>query len=49
MGIFYDILIMGVGGGTRVLINDLKPDREDLTALAYNIGRNKGLKNLEEF
>ena len=26
-GIVYDKLIMGIGGGARVLINDLKPDR----------------------
>ena len=26
VGIFYDQLIMGLGGGHRVLINDLKPN-----------------------
>ena len=25
VGIFYDMLIMGIGGGVRVLINDYKP------------------------
>ena len=27
-GIVYDRLIMGIGGGIRVLINDLKPHRK---------------------
>ncbi|GAG69503.1 unnamed protein product [marine sediment metagenome] len=45
-GIFYDELIMGVGGGVRVLINDKKPDVEDNTAIAICIERNKGMKNI---
>ena len=49
-GIFYDQLVMGVGGGARVLINDLKPDEEDPnnpTAIAINIKRNIGLKDVK--
>lgn len=46
MGIFYDKLIMGLGGGTRVLINDLKPSSESPTAVAINIPRNKGVKDV---
>jgi hypothetical protein len=49
-GIFYDQLVMGVGGGARVLVNDLKPDEEDPnnpTAIAINIKRNTGLKDVK--
>jgi hypothetical protein len=45
LGIFYDQLIMGIGGGERVLINDRKSDGRD-TAFSYNIDRNKGVGNL---
>ncbi len=45
-GIFYDQLIMGIGGGIRVVINDLKPDENFETALAINLVRNKGVKNV---
>jgi hydroxymethylpyrimidine pyrophosphatase-like HAD family hydrolase len=43
-GIFHDQLVMGVGGGVRVLINDRKPSSEDDTAVAINITRNYGLE-----
>lgn len=45
-GIFYDLLIMGIGGGVRVLINDSKPDGQ-LTCECYNLERNSGISNLE--
>lgn len=45
-GIIYDKLIMGIGGGTRVVINDLKPDKEDHTAIAINLKRNLGIKDV---
>ena len=46
-GIVHDQLIMGSGGGTRVLINDKKPDGED-SAQAICVERNKGLGDLED-
>tara|TARA_A100001515_G_C4550828_1_gene203356 strand:+ start:142 stop:495 length:354 start_codon:yes stop_codon:yes gene_type:complete len=46
-GIFYDKLIMGIGGGVRVLINDLKEDASFETAIAVNLVRNKGIKNVK--
>jgi hydroxymethylpyrimidine pyrophosphatase-like HAD family hydrolase len=46
-GIFYDLLIMGIGGGCRVLINDLKEDSEQPTAIAINPKRNEGIKDIE--
>ena len=47
MGIFYDKLIMGIGGGQRILINDLKPSNDQVTAIAINVNRNEGLKNVK--
>ena len=46
-GIIYDKLIMGIGGGARVLINDLKPDRPGETAIAINLKRDIGVKDVE--
>lgn len=45
LGIFYDQLIMGVGGGSRVLINDKKPDGRE-TAFSISPDRNKGVKEI---
>ncbi|MAH43826.1 hypothetical protein CL614_08980 [archaeon] len=47
IGIFYDQLIMGIGGGHRILINDLKPDSQEPTAIAISIKRNEGIKDVE--
>jgi ribonucleotide monophosphatase NagD (HAD superfamily) len=44
-GIFYDQLVMGVGGGPRYLINDCKPNGIE-SAFAINVERNKGIKNI---
>lgn len=46
-GILYDQLIMGFGGGDRILINDRKPNSNRETAYAINVNRNKGLEKLE--
>ena len=46
-GIIYDKLIMGIGGGARVLINDLKPDRPGNTAIAINLERDKGVSDVK--
>ena len=44
----YDTLIMGLGPNQRVLINDLRPNDEELkTAMAFNLKRNKGIKDIE--
>jgi ribonucleotide monophosphatase NagD (HAD superfamily) len=45
-GIFYDQLVMGVGGGVRVLINDLKANSTTPTAVAINVERNQGLEDV---
>jgi len=46
LGIFYDQLIMGIGGFVRVLINDRKTDGRD-TAFCYNVDRNHGIGDLD--
>lgn len=45
VGIFYDQLIMGIGGGIRYLINDRKSDGTG-AAHAISVDRNKGIKHL---
>ncbi len=48
MGIFYDQLVMGLGIGPRVIINDLKPDNPDLSmAEAINLKRNEGISEVK--
>lgn len=44
-GIPYDQLIIGIGGGKRILINDIKPDGT-LTAIAHNLPRNAGVSSI---
>jgi hypothetical protein len=39
------MLIMGVGRGSRVIINDMKPD-DTITAESYCLVRNEGLISL---
>ena len=45
-GIFYNCLIMGIGGGARYLINDNKPEGTK-AAFAINPIRNVGIKDLD--
>ena len=47
LGIVYDQLIMGLGGGPRYIINDLKPNSEEPTAQAINLKRNGGIGNVK--
>ena len=47
VGIFYDQLVMGIGGGERVVINDKKPNSTKNTAHAISITRNKGIKDVK--
>lgn len=49
IGIKYDQLVMNVSGGKRILINDLKPDKNDInnpTAIAINLLRNEGFNGI---
>tara|TARA_R110002050_G_scaffold133369_2_gene255901 strand:+ start:592 stop:963 length:372 start_codon:yes stop_codon:yes gene_type:complete len=46
-GVIYDQLIMGIGGGKRYLINDKKPNGTEDYAVAINLERNKGIKNIK--
>ena len=46
-GINYDQLIMGFGGGDRILINDRKPHESDRdTAYCINLKRDEGLEDI---
>ena len=46
-GVFYDQLIMGLPRGERILINDIKPNNDMITASAIQINRNEGLINVK--
>lgn len=47
VGLFWDQLIMGAGGGQRFLFNDLKPTNDAPTAIAINLVRNEGLADID--
>jgi mannose-6-phosphate isomerase-like protein (cupin superfamily) len=47
LGILYDQLIMGLGNGDRILINDRKYKGTSNKAFSINVVRNKGLKYYE--
>jgi hypothetical protein len=44
-GIFYNYLLMGIGGGSRHLINDKKPEGTE-AAFVHSLIRNTGIKDL---
>jgi len=46
-GITYDQLIMGIGGGDRILINDRKDKGKYNTAYALNVVKDKGLDHYD--
>jgi quercetin dioxygenase-like cupin family protein len=43
VGIYYDLLIMGITNGDRIIINDKKTNGIQNTTFAINLVRNKGL------
>jgi len=43
LGIIYDQLILGIGGGKRYLINDKKDYSDEDYAVAINLDRNLGI------
>ena len=45
-GLFYHHLIMDLPRGQRVVINDVKPGRKGETAACINLGRNRGMENV---
>ena len=40
-------LVMGVGGGDRIVINDRKPNSKRDTAYSINLNRNEGVNDVE--
>ena len=47
LGIFYDLLIMGITNGDRVLVNDKKMRGVRNTAYAINLVRNGGMEHVD--
>lgn len=53
-GLFWDMLIMGIGGGQRVLINDWKFDEnghftaQSVKAVAINVIRDRGFQDIND-
>lgn len=47
VGIFYDLLIMGIGGGKRILINNLKRESHVEYAIAYNLPIDTGINTIQ--
>lgn len=48
IGVHYDLLIMGLPNGQRILINDRKPTEKEIpTAIAINVDRDVGLAGVE--
>lgn len=45
--ICYDQLVMGLGRGQRVVINDMKPGTEEVSAVAICVPRDEGLSNVK--
>lgn len=46
-GIVYDILLMGLGAGQRILVNDVVDNYKESKAISYNVCRNiEGLANI---
>ena len=45
-GIFYDQLIMNVGGGARYLVNDRKPNGDE-ACFSVSLDRNAGINDLD--
>ena len=43
VGIVYDLMIMGIGSGQRVVINDNKPGSDTATAACVCVERNHGI------
>jgi len=48
IGLKYHQIIMGLGRGTRIVINDKDPDKPNLDrAVGLNLTRNEGFKNID--
>jgi len=47
LGIIYDQLVLGIGGGKRYIINDRKPYGKEDYAIAINLDRNSGIGEIK--
>lgn len=47
-GVLYDMLVMGLPSGQRILINDRKPQQKDIEmAIAINLDRDQGIEGVK--
>lgn len=47
-GIVYDLLLMGIGAGPRIVVNDIECESSENKAFSYNVVRNiDGLSNVD--
>ncbi len=46
LGIKWDVMVMGIGRGPRILINDEEPGGSGPKAIAFSITRNSGFGNI---
>ncbi len=46
VGIYYDQLIMGIGGGKRYLVNNRKKNKDEDYALAINLDFDEGINDI---
>jgi hypothetical protein len=50
VGVKFHQLVMGIGRGTRYLINDKDPEKPEIErAVAINLTRDQGIKNIDNF
>lgn len=47
VGLFWDLLIMGLGNGERIIINDISPRYNGIKAIGINLKRNEGFENID--
>lgn len=46
-GLSYHDIIMGLPRGVRIVINDIKPDEDNITASGINLVRNRGMEDVD--
>lgn len=47
-GLFWDYLLMGIGAGERILVNDMSPKHNEPKAIAINLVRDSGFANIDD-
>lgn len=47
-GLFWDLLIMGIGSGERILVNDMSPKHNEPKAIGINLVRDEGFEHIDD-